>query len=190
MNNTINFGAKIPIAKCQIQKTLTKASMPATIYEYDCKDVEDWVALKNQKGSWAYLGLFTERMLDKYNLSKAMEDFKCYVIEGQKGELLGFVQTKDRLLSTDIQLLETSANKEYKYTGKTLLSTVAKIALRENRNNLTVSYPVDSALDFYVKGCGFEPTRATLLRMNKEGMQELISKTQEQTKAQIVDLIG
>ena len=36
--NNISFGKKIPLTTCQIQDKKTGKFVPATLFEYDCKD--------------------------------------------------------------------------------------------------------------------------------------------------------
>ena len=46
---TITFTGKIPIAKCQIKNRLTQKRVPATFFEYDCRDIEDSIEVKNAR---------------------------------------------------------------------------------------------------------------------------------------------
>ena len=46
---TITFTGKIPIAKCQIKNRLTQKRVPATFFEYDCRDIEDSIEVKTAK---------------------------------------------------------------------------------------------------------------------------------------------
>jgi hypothetical protein len=46
----VSFGKKIPVAKCHIIDNQKKKAVPATVYEYDCKNADDVEDLKSANG--------------------------------------------------------------------------------------------------------------------------------------------
>ena len=55
MNNiAISFGRKIPRYTCQIQNKYTGSYIPATIYEYNCKDESDYEEVNSLNRRWAF----------------------------------------------------------------------------------------------------------------------------------------
>ena len=56
INNNISFGKKIPLTTCQIQDKKTGNFVPATLFEYDCKDEDDILEIVFTGKQWYISG--------------------------------------------------------------------------------------------------------------------------------------
>lgn len=190
MVGNINFGRKIPITKCQVQNKFTHNSVPVVVYELDCKDKEDWLSMREDKGYWTFAQQVSYQIEEKHDCLAQTEDIKFHVLKNEKDELLGFMESEDMDDTLNVHVLESSPSGKFKYIGKVLLGTAAKVALKEGKQKLTVSYPLANVRDFYIYACGFKPTATKLVEMNRQEMAEFIKRTEEQTNSQIIDLKG
>ena len=187
INNNVSFGAKIPVASCQVYDIARFKHVPATIYEYDCKDSLDFYEVAGDRKRWMFKDSFANLMKEKFTGSKFMTTTNFYTLEKGLAGIMMCHKIKNQMI---VSTIETTKNCDYKFAGKNLLCAAAKVAMKEGRDDLVISSPVPSAIDFYTKSCGFKPMDEGNVAMKKVDMEGFIERTQAQTKAQIVDLIG
>ncbi len=188
----ISFGRKIPRYICQIQDNETGNYVPATVYEYNCKDECDFEEVKRLNRNWIF----------KDNIAKCMEirhSIQTYFNEKsndsffalQKGkELLGLVQVCTRNGISNVDYITTKPNKPYKYVGQTLLACVGKQILNGNGYQMTVDTAIDVAAPFYKK-IGFKVFGEhpfEVYKMNKDEIKTFIDVTELTTEAPIINI--
>ena len=195
----ISFGAKIPIAKCKIQNRETGKSESATVYEYTCTDKSDVKKIERimDKEDWefgqdiAYDVWWKNSVIEKNdNRYKYMLDYHFYSIENNRRKTIGLCETKEND-DIGVEFLETLQDKKYRFTGQTLLASIAKKA-NHSGNNLVILNAAQKALDFYRKICGFtkevQDDESISFVVNKPQIQEFIRQTEQRTNGEIVFL--
>lgn len=187
----ISFSGKVPIAKCQIQNLKTKNFEPAYIYEIDCKDRSDIDTLIVPENEWRY-AKYIQRNLADSMMNEAIygepRKSSYYVLENKDGETLGMSEVSKSFNNTyDLTYLDTKKQKPYKYVGQTLLATVAREALKKGTELFTIYGAALSALDFYVEKCGFKDAGLFIPIMQKEEIPAFVKRTEDRTKARIID---
>ena len=70
INNSISFGKKIPITSCQVQDKTTGNFLPATLYEYDCKDEQDILEVVFTGKQWYFSNSIIKNMEKKLKLNE------------------------------------------------------------------------------------------------------------------------
>ena len=154
----ISFGAKIPISTCKIYNRQEKKFVPAVFYEIDCKDKSDVDFIKSLPEPWIYRRNFIYGILHKHYLfSQRHEDGpdKIYSIEDKDGYITSLCQTTSNKDSVNIEFIESSPSKKYKFSGQAMLALVAKQIFSEGKD-LTVEIPAFEAKQFYEKVCKFD----------------------------------
>jgi len=189
----ISFGAKIPVASCQIQERATGDFIPAAVYEYDCKDYEDIKKVESAKGIWHYKNTITNDMKLKYsnfffNFMPPENHKHYYTIEKEDGEIIGMTQTSHKDNSVNISFIETRSNGKYKYAGQALIAAVGMKILADNNDKLYVKCPVNDALDFYKKSCKFSEDSTGVLYMDRRQIKKFLTRTKKRTRAPIINL--
>lgn len=188
----ISFGQKIPRYTCQIYNTETGKTVPATVYEYNCKDESDYEEVKRLNRRWIFKENIAHGMEIKYNLqtyfnSKGTDSFFAL----QKGnELLGLTQIATLNGTSNVDYITTKPNNPYKYVGQTLLACVGKQILKQNGYEMTVNTAIDSAVPFYQR-IGFKKYGEFPLdvyKMNQDEIKTFIDVTELTTEAPIIDV--
>lgn len=194
--NNISFGAKIPIALCQIKNAKSDKSSSAIIYEYDCKDPQDvWeIERINAKLNWFYASNLTIRADLKYQGYKSYQNNAFYAIEDERGKTIGLCCAEENETNTKVKFIETKTNGKYKYVGQTMLATVAKRMLtNRQKKELIISNAQESAYGFYEK-CGFHQDNSEAkydivnYRMPKIEMPSFIRETEQKSQGRIINL--
>lgn len=175
----ISFGKKIPIATCQIINEAAKKPETVTIFEHDCKDIEDFEYFKNLKGSWVYKNEIAKSALQKFNEPSSKSDTKIYSMETKRGKTTGIMEVSQYGKLCDVQHLESHYKGLYSLSGTSLLAYLAKEQLNYNAESIFVSNPALSARKFYTRHCFFEPYGPIALELNQKGMKKLINKTEK-----------
>ena len=195
----ISFGAKIPIAKCKIQNRETGKFENATVYEYTCTDKSDVEKIERiiSKQDWEFgqdiandvwwKNSVIEKNNTRYNY---MRDYHFYSIENNRRKTIGLCETQEKE-DISVEFLETLQDKKYRFTGQTLLASVAEKA-NNIANRLIILNAAQKALDFYRKTCGF----TTEIHENDEisfvieepQLQAFIKQTEERTNGEIISL--
>ena len=189
--NNISFGAKLPVATCQIYNKKTKEFDSATVFEHDCKDSFDVDYFRNAPGKWKYQREIAEDAEMKFYYPGIFTNSRFYSIENEDQIPIRMIEFDKYDDCADVQLFETKQRNKYKYTGSNLLATIAKEGLKEGKTSLIISDPVESAMKFYEEKCGFKRIIGTpQLELDAKGMEDLISKTENKTQGNIIDLRG
>ena len=190
----ISFGQKIPIMQTQIKNLQTGNFEPATVFELDCKDEEDIEETSSlEKNSFGFANKITANMRYKYRqFKKGINDKNSfYILQNKSGETLGIAQTEEGFKKGhQLEYLETKYDTNYKYVGQTLLASITKDIMNKDGIRLSIFEPVPTAVTFYDKICGFQNIGNLLLTANRKEMQDFISRTEERTKATLIDLKG
>ncbi len=186
----ISFGKKVPIMQCKVVNTKTMEYIPATIFEYDCKDKTDADDINAIDGYWFYKNEIFFTAKDKIQFPKKKRDIRIFSLENNKGKTIGLMQCSKNGNQCDVNLLEKRFLDKHKYVGSVLLAAAAKETLKSQADKLTVSSPVPEARDFYINGCGFKATSTKNLEMNQEQIEKFIKQTEQKTNSPIINLQG
>ena len=189
--SSISFGRKIPRYNCQIQNKQTGQYVPATVYEYNCKDENDFKSIYNLDRHWIFKEKIADAMekrhvMQKYFKQKSNTSF--YSIQVGK-ELVGLTQIKTFNGVSNVDYITTKPRNEYKYAGQTMLACIGKDILKKNGHQMTVTTAIDDAYPFYSK-IGFREYGDHLYRMNKDDISTLIEITELTTEAPITEKKG
>ncbi len=187
----LSFGKKIPIAKCQIQERETGKFVPATVYEVDCADEDDFLEIKNLNRKWSFKKFISENMESKHFVKNYLNGDSClsfYQIRDNNDEIIGIGQTREIGRTHDLSYIDTKPKNQYRFVGQTLLAAIGKSILNQDGFRLIVSTPIDSSIDFYEKSCGFEKIEDGMFKMNRSQIQSFISRTEERTHSPLISL--
>ena len=130
INNNISFGKKIPLTTCQIQDKKTGNFVPATLFEYDCKDEDDILEIVFTGKQWYFSEAIIKNMDKKFQLNKLFEenpllkktkfrkepkskddyDKRFFVMQLQDGKTVGICQAQNKDNSLKLDYLESQNN--------------------------------------------------------------------------------
>lgn len=186
--SSISFGRKIPRYTCQILDKTTDKYVPATIYEYNCKDESDIEEIKKLDRKWIFKdnivhGMNVKHSVQTYFKEKSNDSF--FSIQVGK-DIVGLAQICTLNGISNIDYITTKPRSEYKYVGQTLIAGIGKHMLKKDGYQMTVNTAVDDAIPFYKK-IGFHESGDYLFRMNRNDIETLIEITEFQTEAPILD---
>lgn len=187
----ISFGRKIPIIQTQIQNKSTGNFESATVYELDCQDETDILETMKPQDSWTYARDININMYEKYIQQQKGEksDMAFYILQSQNGETLGMAQTQKQIKNAhNLALFDTKKDKGYKFVGQTLLASIAKDIMNKDGIRLSVFEPHPTAIEFYDKVCGFQNFGDIFLSADKAQMNAFIDRTEQRTKAPLLNL--
>lgn len=186
----ISFGQKIPKYNCKIQNKQTGELEPATFYEVDCKDEEDYKRIENLGRRW----IFNESVSEDMNIKHVNETFlgvksrnSFYIIENKDGELLGISEVENNNNKHDVRYIESKPHNEYKYVGQNMMAGIGKEFLNKGGSILTVLAPIDDAMPFYRK-LGFEHFGPFSFKMCPEGANSMIKNIERRTQSKLIDI--
>lgn len=184
----ITFGKKIPIAITQIQNRQTGEFEPATVYEVDCTDKEDYEEVENDRFNWCFSWDIGWNMRDKYEGKHQWTNSTFYVLEDQNNETISRIQI-DSLLDNKYSLewLDTKQDNKYRYVGQNILSVAASEILKKGGIYFAIFNAIETAKSFYLETCGFEDIKG-FFYMNNQQMKEFIAQTEKRTQSQIINL--
>ena len=192
MNNiSISFGKKIPKMQFQIQKKDTKEYVPAIFSEIDCTDDTDYTEVKNLDRHWTFKNNIAERIEQKNSIQryfKQKTNISIYEMHDNIGQLIGIAQTQTQNGVCNIDYIVTKPNNEYKYVGQAMITAIGKETISNNGRVLTIMTPVDDAIPFYTNACGFKIFGELFLKMTSNQILELIKRTEQKTKAPIINI--
>lgn len=189
----VSFGKKIPKMQCQIQKKATGEFIPATFYEVDCKDEKDFLEIRRLDRKWNFKNDIAKNMEQKHSVQKYLKEksnTSFYIMQDNKGEIIGIAQIKTVNGISDINYLTTKPRNEYKFVGQTMIASIGKESLQKGNFQLTITTAIDEAMDFYRKKCGFKKYGKYILRMNQNQIQKTIKNIEARTEAPIINIKG
>lgn len=186
----VSFGKKVPIMQCSIKDVDKQKNVPATISEYDCQTSEDADEVLRMGSDWHYYIDIACDMRNKYKQENFLDEkspFHFYVMENEKGIPVALCETLEEDKDIKVKYIESTHDYGHKYCGKTMLAALGKKLLNNKGNRLIIAYPLPSAYNFYVKGCGFEKMKenSRYLEMNSEQVDRFVSETELQTGGKI-----
>lgn len=190
----INFTGKIPIARCKIEYKKTQKSVPATFFEYDCKDLADSIEVRTQQGLNEFKGLIAGYMRIKAmrinGEKKPCKDY-FYGMQTKDGDIVAIAKTSVKDDSVHIDFIETN-HKKYKHAGKNMLALIGKDMLENKKGrNLVIDCAMDEAVGFYTNGCNFQPKdnhEDKKFVLHKKGVKKLIQNAQSKSKGLFVEV--
>ncbi len=179
--NTISFGKKIPIASCQIMDLNKNKYVKANIVQYDCADMSDVDEIRNLSSDWYFKKNVSKNMERDYLLkgTTRISPYSFYAMETQRGETIGYAQTKDMGRDLVLDILESEPDKKYKYVGTNMISCLSGLALKNERyKRFYIPNPLKCARSFYIEQCGFkENAKDYTLMLDKQGMKKSLRNT-------------
>lgn len=186
--SSISFGRKIPRYSCQIQNKQTGEYVPATVYEYNCKDESDAESIRNLDRRWTFRDNIADKMDTKYVVQtyfnqKSNNSF--YSIQVGK-DVIGLAQVNTLNGTSNIDYIMTKPRNEYKYAGQTMVACIGKELFKKNGYLMTVTTAIDDAYPFYRK-IGFHEYGDHLFKMNRDDISTLIEITEFETDSPILD---
>ena len=201
MNMNVSFKAQIPVSQCQLYDKQDKKFVPATLYEFDCKDISDIKHFKRDLKKWVYMESLICAMGAKFRHYREgfgestnegndkFDGYKFYSLELPNNHIVGFCEAYDDKDNKNIYYLETERERRYKFAGQSIIASMAKQMISSHENpELTINFPARSARDFYVDKCGFEPNGKVELVMKKQKMSDFVKSFEEKTEKPILDL--
>ena len=207
INNNISFGKKIPLTTCQIQDKKTGNFVPATLFEYDCKDEQDILEIVFTGKQWYFSEAIIKNMDKKFQLNKLFEENpllkktkfrkepkskddyykRFFVMQLQDGKTIGVCQAQNKDNSLKLDYLE-SQNNNHRFIGTTILASLGIKTLQDGINSITIDSGTTEAEDFYTDKCGFKHYTDDTFKLDKRHIKKLIKQTQKETQSPIVDL--
>ena len=187
----ITFGAKIPVAKCQVYDKSQNDFVGATLYEYDCFDMSDRDEIRNLSGKWTYKDVISEAMLTKIvrNFRGEESISKFFSLKTDDGETIGICYANENARELQINYISKKMDDaNHKMIGQSMLASLADYVLNSNNFKLVIKTAVSSAYDFYEKTCGFRPVddeKLSDLVMNRSEMVKFIRRTEEKMQGEI-----
>ena len=192
---SISFGKKTPVVMCKVKELATRKYVPVKLFEYDCKEQSDIDEVQNLPYDFYFYKTAIAREME--TKKKAREKYSIdtgvshYVMQDNNGDILGIASVRNDEETYAVKFIQTTQNSTHKYIGQTMLASMAKIALIDNRKVFEIYFPTDEAMGFYTHKCGFKhgDSYRNLVMLPKD-MKKFIFKTQLKTHAPIVDIRG
>lgn len=186
----VSFGKKIPKYNCQIQNKQTGNLEPATFYEVDCKDENDYEIIKDLGERWTFTNNISANMHIKYiheTYLREKSPNSFYIIENKEGEILGVSEIENKNNIYDVKYIESKPHSNYKYVGHNMMAGIGKEFLDKRGIELTVLAPVDEAMPFY-RRLGFERFGCFSFRMCPQGANSMIKNVERRTQSKLIDI--
>ena len=190
--SSISFGRKIPIAKCCVFDKQQKQFVPATVNEYDCTTMTDFLEVKKLASTWKFADLIANSIYAKndcYN-KKVPNTYRIFNIEKDDGEVLGIASCNEKQGSLDVNFIETEPNKNHKYTGQVLLASLASYSVNLGKFKLKIKNAIESSVGFYQNICGFKRNFEDDFEISRRDIPQFIAQTEDRTQAPIIEFKG
>ncbi|MBR6162840.1 hypothetical protein IKQ26_02975 [bacterium] len=200
---TISFGKKIPLYQTQVFDRTENKFKKATLSEFDCRDSEDIDYVALQHDAWDFKYAISVDMFEKNrklnnlgNISsydrQNLKNNRFFVLEDEKNEMLGLCETTGINQIFNVQYLESNKSKKvrFKFIGQNLLAGVSKQILSSEHKEpvLSVLDPAYTAVDFYREKCGFKNVLNYSLKLEKDGLADMVSSVEERVQTPLIDL--
>jgi len=194
----ISFGAKIPIAKCNIINKKTKKPETATIFEYECNsrsDLERLSMLADDK-KWEYgYCIWSNGYNKNHSPNSIYGQVGVYSIEDSKGRTICICDTMEDDKEIIVKHIESRKNSPFKYAGQNMLAMLAKKVIKTNREDLFISDGQPEAQDFYELKCGFNTIGTSIkdpdgidYEMKYKDIPYFLMRTEEKTRMPIIEI--
>ena len=188
----INFCRKIPINQIKVVDKKLEKPISATVFEYDCDDLEDIYEVGDLDMSWSFGEMIASNMHRQFLKNKIMqkdESLHYYCAKDGLNRMLGLCQTVENDDSIDVKLIVTNPSRRYKYVGQAILATLGQKALNEDVKRLNIKAALSDVYGFYEDACGFERdlSRGTDVfgrdyKMESENIPAFIQRTKNKTE--------
>lgn len=185
--NSISFGAKIPVGRCQILDCDNKKFVGATFCQYDGQDLEDIVELSSVD-CYQDCKDAMKTGLQLELLGVANPGFNYYCLKDDNGEIAGLCYTFDENGVKKVKYIASVLDGKHKYAGQAMLASLAKKSLNSDTKKLVIETALSSAWDFYERTCGFKPIEDTSnLGMSRYEMHKFVERVEDRTRGKVID---
>ena len=190
--SSISFGKKIPTVNCKVKNNETGKYVPATLYEYNCQDIEDIKEVENIPNKWGFKdfilnGMKTKKAArEKYGIDT---ETSFFVLKDPNDRTIGlsYLYTRDNELA--VKFIQTDPEKLYKYAGQAMLAGHALTAVNDHYDKFTVRFATDEATPFYIHKCGFKRSKDIYsLEMQAKDVKKFLTKMFFRTHGKIEDI--
>ncbi len=189
---SLSFGKKIPIATCRVKNNETRKFEPATLFEYDCTDMDDINEVYGLPDSWSFKYVISNGMRDKWKIKDEYDvdiPASFFVLKNSSNKTIGVSYLEDRDNHSALKFIQTDPSKKYKYAGQAILASHALTSLNDNFDKFEVRYPTDDAFSFYKDVCGFKDVGEKYsIELDKKGMKTFLRKFQFRTLGRVFDV--
>lgn len=188
----ISFGKKIPIAKCSVFDNKQRQFVPATVNEYDCTTMTDFVEVRKLDSTWKFADTIARSIYAKNDCfyKKIPNTYRFFNIERENGEVLGIAACDEKQSSLDVNFIETKPDKSHKFAGQVLLASLAGHSVNSGKFKFRIKNAVESAEGFYENTCGFKRNYEDDFEISKRDIPQFINQTERRTNSQIIDIRG
>lgn len=187
----IPFQKKL-VANCTVIKD--NSAYPCSIYSLSAEEDKNYFKNLEYEKDWIDGDYLSHA---DYLISKKAGQREFYTIEDKDENCLGFCCTdlidknanRVEVIETVNRAISGNSKSRYKYIGETLLSFLCKLTDKDTKKQeLQIDSPMSTALDFYVKKCGFKFIKTeyeTRLALQKEDFSTLTKQNENHTKGKI-----
>ncbi len=193
--SSVSFGKKIPLTRCQIFNNKSKQFVGATFYELDAQDITDAYEIEKAKGLWNFkkyiLKDINDILVNRYpDYFKRLfpQEAKFYIMQPDDGETVGMMKVMSDSKNYHVIEIESNPLKKYKYVGQNMLASLSQNVLSKKGKAIFIDNPLESALNFYDKKCGFNKNLNGDWVISRSQMRKLIKNTQDKTCTKLIDL--
>ncbi len=181
----INFTKKLA-AKCEI-KDKQRIKHPASIYEYNPRNIDDMEEIQNGLNTDSIKHSFFEQGYCR----RCMPESKFYAMKDDiTGDIIASAQTSNHLalqgkyegLYTSIDELQTSG--DYINPIMPMAAFIADKAQQTYSKNILTSFRYDEAPDLCE--CKFKKTKSGIWAMRSRGFKECISRAEKRNNLEII----
>ena len=190
----ISFGKKIPTISCKVKNNETGKYVPATLYEYDCRDTEDINEVENIPNKWGFKDVILNGMKTKKAANEKYgvdTETSFFVLKAPDDETIGLSYLYHRDNELAVKFIQTAPDKKYKYAGQTMLAGHALIAMNDHFDKFAVRFATDEATPFYTHKCGFKRSKDIFsLEMTAKETKKFLRKIFFRTHGKVEDIRG
>ena len=188
--SNISFQKKLA-ANCTVLKSNGRKE-PCKIYKLNPNEDSDYFIKLQKKDYWKNANYLEDIIEELPNIGKGFNTNKIYSMENKNGDCIGFAELTNINDSIYIFTLETAPKyvnykkqSPLKYIGETLLTFVANLAKKSNKNNIKLC-PVSDAIGFYSAKCHMDYNNNEMICiLPKEKFDTLISQNIVHTGSKI-----
>ena len=190
--SSISFGKKIPTVSCKVKNNVTGKYVPATLYEYDCLDIDDIKEVESIPYRWGFKdvilnGMKTKKAAkEKYGIDT---ETSFFVLQDQYNRTIGLSYLYERDNELAVKFIQTDPDRMYKYAGQVMLAGHALTAMNDHYDKFAVRFATDEATPFYIYKCGFKRSKDVYsLEMTAKETKKFLRKIFFRTHGKIEDI--
>ena len=142
----ISFGQKIPIAQCCVFDNQQKQYIPATVNEYDCTTMTDFLEVRKLDSTWKFADTIARSIYEKNDCyyKKSPNTHRFFNIEKDNGEVLGIAACNEKQGSLDVNFIETNPDKSHKFVGQAFLASLAGHSVNMGKFKLKIKNAIET----------------------------------------------